>query len=131
MDIGETLYVTSREEWHQWLADNHRGKKEIQLVIRKKSSGEGTTCYEEALEVAVCYCWIDSQPKSIDGSKYAQRFPSRRPTINWSDPNTAPALKMLCEGKMALADIASRPPELLETWRSVGEEVPLSEEPAQ
>jgi hypothetical protein len=122
MDIGETLHVTSREEWRQWLADNHRGKKEIQLVIHKKSSGERTTCYEEALEVAMCCGWIDSQTKSIDGSKYAQRFPSRRPTLNWSDPNTALALKMLCEGKTASADIASRPPELLGTWRSEGEE---------
>jgi hypothetical protein len=81
--------------------------------------------------VAACYGWIDSQTKSIHGSKYAQRFPSRRPTINCPDPSTALALKMLCEGKMASADIASRPPELLETWRSEGEEVPLWEEPAQ
>jgi uncharacterized protein YdeI (YjbR/CyaY-like superfamily) len=116
MEFGETFSTTSREEWRQWLAEHHGLKAEIWLVFYKKGSGKPSLPYEEAVEEAVCYGWIDSLVKSIDEERYARRFSPRRPGGEWSAYNMRRALKMLRAGKMAPAGEALLPPEVLEAW---------------
>ena len=116
MKIGETLDTASREEWRHWLAQNHDSKDEIWLVFYKKASGKPSLPYDEAVEEAVCYGWIDSLVKSIDDDKYTRRFSPRRPGSEWSAYNKRRALKMMRTGKMTPPGEALLPPEVLDAF---------------
>ena len=120
MDIGKTLDVASREEWRRWLTDNHQSEKEIWLFLYKKASPQRPITYSEAVDEATCYGWIDSQSKSMDERKYAQRFSPRQKNSYWSEPNKARALKMLREGRMAPAGLAALPADVIEGWNKQG-----------
>jgi len=84
MEIGETLLVTTRQEWREWLAQYHRDRKEIWLIYYKKSSGKTGISYEASLEEALCFGWIDGANKGINEEIYAGRFTPRRPKSPWS-----------------------------------------------
>lgn len=73
--------------WEQWLEHNHAESKGIWLQMFKKGSGVTSVNYAEALDVALCYGWIDGQLKSIDELSYMQRFTPRRPKSIWSKRN--------------------------------------------
>ncbi|MBI2845391.1 MAG: hypothetical protein HYX86_02470 [Chloroflexi bacterium] len=117
MEIGETLYVLTRQDWRKWLAKHHKDKEEIWLFIKKQSSKKTGPSLEEAVEEAICYGWIDSQQKSIDQEKYALRFTPRRKDSNWVESNQARARKMIAAGKMTKAGVALLPPELIKIWQ--------------
>lgn len=87
MKLGKTLYVTNRKDWRSWLQKNHNKEKEIWLIYYKKSSGKLRIPYNDAVEEALCYGWIDSIAKSIDEEKFAQRFTPRRPKSQISEMN--------------------------------------------
>jgi uncharacterized protein YdeI (YjbR/CyaY-like superfamily) len=111
MEIGQTLSVRSRADWRRWLA-RHAGSKEIWLLYNKKTSGKGGITYDESVEEALCYGWIDGQVKTIDEATYAGRFTPRRPGSSWSASNMARIKRLLEEGRMSEAGLASLPPEL-------------------
>ena len=113
MDIGETLYVASRDAWRRWLAEHHAQKPEIWLIFYKKASGKLSLSYDEAVEEAICYGWIDSQIKSMDQERFARRFTPRRERSGWSDPNRKRARKMLRGGRMTDAGRATLPDDIL------------------
>jgi uncharacterized protein YdeI (YjbR/CyaY-like superfamily) len=114
MDIGETLLVASPEEWRAWLTRHYQDRKDIWLVFYKKSSGRtGGITYDEAVEEALCFGWIDSQTKSIDAESFALRFTPRRPRGNWSATNRAAVVRLAVEGRMTEAGKAALPPDLL------------------
>lgn len=117
MEIGETLYVVSRDAWRDWLAAHHAQKEEVWLIFYKKASGKPSLSYDEAVEEAICYGWIDSQIKSMDQERFARRFTPRREGSAWSRYNKQRALKMLREGRMAQAGWALLPDEVLRSWR--------------
>ncbi len=98
MDLGKTLYVTNREQWRSWLAKNHDKEKEIWLVYYRKSSGKPRIPYNDAVEEALCYGWIDSMQKGIDDEKFAQRFSKRRPGSSLSAANKE-RIKLLIQQK--------------------------------
>ena len=116
MEIGETLYVTSRRDFRKWLAKNCRRKKEIWLIFYKKYSGKSSISYDEAVEEALCYGWIDSQQKPIDAEKFARRFTPRKKGSNWAESNIKRALRMLSNGKMTQAGMTLLPAEFLKKW---------------
>ncbi|MFC1722717.1 YdeI family protein [Nanoarchaeota archaeon] len=87
MDLGKTLYVTNRKQWRSWLAKNHNKEKEIWLIYFKKSSGKKRIPYNDAVEEALCYGWIDSILKGIDEEKFTQRFTPRTSKSNLSEMN--------------------------------------------
>ena len=87
MNIGETLYVKNRKDWRAWLAKNHRLAAEIWLIYYKKHSGKPRIPYNDAVEEALCYGWIDSTLKPIDDACYAQRFSPRRKNSKLSEMN--------------------------------------------
>ena len=109
MDVGETVRVRNREEWRKWLARHHRDKKEIWLVYFKKTSGKSGITYDESVEEALAYGWIDGQVKTLDAESYAGRFTPRKPNSNWSESNITRIKKLLVEGRMAEAGMAVLP----------------------
>jgi uncharacterized protein YdeI (YjbR/CyaY-like superfamily) len=112
MDIGKTLKVRSSVEWRRWLARHHADTKEIWLVYYKKVSGKSGITYDESVEEALAYGWIDGQFKSIDEATYAGRFTPRKPRSNWSASNIARVKKLSAEGRMAEPGLAVIPPGL-------------------
>ena len=109
MDIGETVTFRSRDGWRRWLARHHDDKKEVWLVYYKKASGKSGVSYDESVEEALAYGWIDGQTKSIDEVSYAGRFTPRKPNSNWSASNLARVKKLLAEGRMAEPGLATLP----------------------
>ena len=115
MEIGETLLVTSRQEWRAWLAQHHADRKEIWLIYYKKTSGKTGISYEESVEEALCFGWIDGANKGIDAETYAGRFTPRRPKSPWSASNRTRVAHLLREGRMTEAGLAVLPDDLRET----------------
>lgn len=113
MQIGETLLVTTRQQWREWLAQHHHDRKEIWLVYYKKTSGKTGITYDESVEEALCFGWIDGAFKGIDEETYAGRFTPRRPKSPWSASNRTRVTRLLQEGRMTEAGLAALPPELL------------------
>jgi uncharacterized protein YdeI (YjbR/CyaY-like superfamily) len=115
MEIGETLLVTSAQEWRAWLAQHHADCKEIWLVYYKKTSGKTGISYEESVEEALCFGWIDGAIKGIDADTYAGRFTPRRPKSPWSASNRARVAHLLRDGRVTTAGLAVLPPDIRET----------------
>jgi uncharacterized protein YdeI (YjbR/CyaY-like superfamily) len=111
MEITETLFVQSRQEWRAWLAQHHQDRKEIWLIYYKKSSGKTNITYDESVEEALCFGWIDGTNKGIDNEKYAGRFTPRRPKSPWSASNRERVARLLSEGRMTEAGLAVLPAE--------------------
>ena len=109
MEIGETLYVTNRDEFRKWLIQNHQKKKEIWLIQYKKATKKPSINYVEAVEEAICFGWIDGFEKSLDSERYATRFSPRREKSNWTNTNKDRARRMIAEGRMAPAGRAKLP----------------------
>jgi hypothetical protein len=112
MEIGETLYVTTRDEFRAWLMENHLFKREIWLVQYKKATKKPSINYIEAVEEAICFGWIDGFEKGLDAERYATRFTPRRPKSNWTETNKERARKMIAMGRMTEAGRAALPPDL-------------------
>ena len=105
MNLGKTLYVTNRKEWRSWLAKNHTGEKEIWLIFYRKSSGKPRIPYNDAVEEALCYGWIDSLQKGIDEEKFAQRFSPRKPTSRLSEMNKERIRRLIRQNIMTTAGL--------------------------
>jgi uncharacterized protein YdeI (YjbR/CyaY-like superfamily) len=117
MDFGETFYAGSRDAWRGWLADHHAQKQEVWLIFYKKASGKPSLSYDEAVEEAICFGWIDSQIKSMDRERFARRFTPRREASPWSSYNKERALKMLRQRRMTPAGWALLPDEIVRAWQ--------------
>ena len=106
MDIGETLYVTDAGAWRDWLEANHASAAEIWLVYPNKRSGQPRIPYNDAVDEALCFGWIDSIVKSLDAERAAQRFTPRRPKSPLSEMNKARMHRLHAAGKMTPAGLA-------------------------
>jgi len=111
MEIGETLYVTNRTDFRNWLMMNHDIKLAIWLIRYKKATQKPSIDYVEAVEEAICFGWIDNIEKSIDAERYATRFSPRRPRSGWTETNKARARRMIAIGKMTEAGLKKLPPD--------------------
>ena len=112
MEIGETIYVTNRDDFRKWLIPNHKVKKEIWLIQYKKATKKPSINYIEAVEEAICFGWIDGLEKGMDAERYALRFSPRRQKSNWTNTNKDRARKMIAEGRMTPAGRASLPADV-------------------
>ncbi len=101
----EIIPFATPNEWEQWLELNHAVSKGIWLQMYKKSSGIASVVYAEALDVALCYGWIDGQAKSIDTLSYIQRFTPRRPRSIWSKRNIEHIARLMQQGRMKPAGL--------------------------
>ncbi len=100
MNLGKTLYVTDRQTWRAWLTRNYDKEKEIWLIYPKKASGKPRILYNDAVEEALSFGWIDSTAKRIDDASYAQRFSPRNPKSAYSEANKTRLRKLVKEGKV-------------------------------
>jgi uncharacterized protein YdeI (YjbR/CyaY-like superfamily) len=87
MEITQTLYVTNREDWRNWLKKNYKNQKDIWLIYPKKATGKPRIEYNDAVEEALCFGWIDSINKKLDDDHTAQRFSPRKPKAKYSQAN--------------------------------------------
>ena len=102
----ETKLFPSQGAFAQWLAEHHAGSDGAWLQHAKKGAPVPSVTYQEALEVALCFGWIDGQKRSLDASFYLQRWTPRRPRSLWSKVNREKALRYIEEGKMQPAGLA-------------------------
>jgi uncharacterized protein YdeI (YjbR/CyaY-like superfamily) len=98
-----TLYVEDRSQWRSWLEANSQNVPEVWLLFYKKETGGPTITYEEAVEEAICFGWIDGKIKNLDPARFARLFTPRKPKSQWSRINIERARKMIKEGKMTAA----------------------------
>jgi uncharacterized protein YdeI (YjbR/CyaY-like superfamily) len=105
-DSFELVSAASRVEWRAWLAANHATSPGIWLVIHKKNSTEPSVTYDEAVEEALCFGWIDSLMNPLDETRYKQIFTPRKPKSVWSRPNKERVARMIDQGLMTPAGLA-------------------------
>jgi uncharacterized protein YdeI (YjbR/CyaY-like superfamily) len=96
----ETLRCRSARTFEAWLRKNHSTSEGAWLEIAKPGAPESTISYGEALEIALCYGWIDGQKKAQDATHWLQRFTPRRPRSMWSKVNRARAEALVAAGRM-------------------------------
>jgi uncharacterized protein YdeI (YjbR/CyaY-like superfamily) len=99
MTVRETLYVTTRKQWRDWLGDNFDKAKDIWLVYPGKNTGKIRILYNDAIEEALCFGWVDSTVKTFDKDHTIQRFTPRNPGSDYSQANKE-RLKWLLDNKM-------------------------------
>ena len=95
----------SRAKWKAWLAKHHTTSAGVWLEIAKKGSGIASVSYPEAIEVALCYGWIDGQKAAADGDHWHQRFTPRKPRSRWSKINREKATELIERGEMKPAGL--------------------------
>ncbi|HWI94836.1 MAG TPA: YdeI/OmpD-associated family protein [Solirubrobacterales bacterium] len=100
------LLFASKQELEAWLEENQGGADGLWLKIAKKGSGVESVDYAEALELALCFGWIDSQKRGFDEVFFLQRFTPRRPRGKWSQINRAKAEELIAAGVMRPAGLA-------------------------
>ena len=105
MKITKTLHVTTRAAWRAWLRKHHRREREVWLLYYKKDSGRPRIPYDDAVEEALCFGWIDSTVQTIDATKYTQRYTPRRDGSAWSPSNIERMRRLIREGRMTKAGL--------------------------
>ena len=94
------IKLASRNAWAAWLGRRHADSAGVWLKIAKKAAGTNTVSYAEAVDVALCYGWIDGQKDKLDDDFWLQRFTPRRPKSKWSQRNRVRALELIDTGEM-------------------------------
>lgn len=100
------LLFTQADEFAAWLAEHCSTSADAWLKIAKKGTGVTTVTYAEAVEVALCYGWIDSQMRRLDETYVVQRFSPRRARSPWSKINRGKAEELIAAGRMAPSGLA-------------------------
>ena len=103
----ETVFAENRLEWRRWLAKNHARVTEIRLAFYRKGTGNQTVSYEEAVEEALCFGWVDGLKKKLNEECYTYRFTPRKPKSAWSKSNLARVERLIAQGKMMPAGLAA------------------------
>jgi uncharacterized protein YdeI (YjbR/CyaY-like superfamily) len=95
----------SKKKWADWLARQHTKSPGVWLKLAKKNSAIASVTYDEAVEVALCYGWIDGQKKGLDDKYWLQKFTPRGPKSIWSKINTEKAARLIASSEMKPAGL--------------------------
>jgi uncharacterized protein YdeI (YjbR/CyaY-like superfamily) len=106
-DIMNPHYFTSPIKFHQWLEKHHATSSELLVGFYKVGSGKPSIAYQEALDEALCFGWIDGIRKSVDEERYTIRFTPRKPTSNWSNVNIKRMQELIAAGRVQPAGLAA------------------------
>lgn len=101
------IHFESPREWEAWLEENHATSKGLWIKFAKKGSGISSVSYQEAVDAALCFGWIDGQSASFDEKFWLQRFTPRGPKSKWSQINRDKAAAFIVQGKMRAAGLAA------------------------
>jgi uncharacterized protein YdeI (YjbR/CyaY-like superfamily) len=102
-DEREQVHVESVAEWHRWLAAHHARRDGVWLVSWKPVTGRPRVAYEEAVEEALAFGWIDSKGRSLDDERSMQWFSPRRPGSGWARTNKERIIRLERDGRMTAA----------------------------
>ncbi len=100
------IHFESPREWEAWLDENHATSKGLWIKLAKKDSGIASVSYQEALDAALCFGWIDGQKGAFDDRFWLQRFTPRGPKSKWSQINREKANQLAAQGKMKASGLA-------------------------
>lgn len=100
------IHPLTREEWRAWLEKNHTRREGVWLVSYKKTTGKLRFAYEEAVEEALCFGWVDSKGNKLDSERSMLWFAPRKPGTGWSRPNKQRVERLIETGQMAPAGLA-------------------------
>lgn len=106
MKITQTFTASNRAEWRSWLDEHGATESEVWLVYYKAGTGKPTISYQDSLEEALCFGWIDSIIQKIDAESYARKFNPRRAGSKWSELNKHLVAKLVQERRMTEAGLA-------------------------
>jgi uncharacterized protein YdeI (YjbR/CyaY-like superfamily) len=106
MKINQTFTPPGRAAWQEWLAEHGKTESEVWLVYYKAGTGKPTISYEDSLEEALCFGWVDSLIQKIDEQKYARKFTPRKPGSKWSELNKHLVAKLVQQDRMTEAGMA-------------------------
>ena len=102
----ERVQPKTRAEWRRWLAKHHDSAPGVWFVAWKKASGNVSPSYDEQVEEALCFGWIDSRPQKVDDERAALLFTPRKPRSGWAGTNKARVERLIADGKMQPAGLA-------------------------
>ena len=114
LEDAKLLNVSKRSEWRKWLEKHHASEQEVWLVYYKGHTGKPRIPYNDAVEEALCFGWIDSTVRRIDPDRFAQRFSIRRANAPYSQANKERLRRLVREGKVIDEVLASLGPVLKE-----------------
>ena len=105
----KTLLVETLDRWRDWLDEHHASESEVWLVFYKQQTGVASIDYEDALDEALCFGWVDSLVKRLDDRRYARKFTPRRPDSRWSAKNRQRYEALKAIGRLKPAGIKRGP----------------------
>ena len=106
---AKTFDARTRPQWRKWLQAHHASATEIWLVFHKRHTGKGSMTYDDSVEEALCFGWIDSIIRRLDDDRYARKFTPRKPDSRWSAINRRRYADLEARGLLAPAGLARRP----------------------
>jgi len=113
----EEVYISDRAGWREWLACNHGQSAGVWLVFYRSSTRKPSLAYEEAVEEALCFGWIDSIIRKLDAERYVRKFTPRRRGSNWSESNRRRVFRLLEQDMMTEQGMAAvREAKASGTW---------------
>ena len=104
--LPDQFYAQTRAEWRAWLLEHHEQKMGVKLVFDKKSSGSRQLSYNDQVEEALCFGWVDSKPGKFDEHRSMLYFSPRKAKSGWSKPNKERIARLLEQGLMMPAGLA-------------------------
>lgn len=105
-DGQPSFHAPDPDAWRQWLSDHHATEKSVWLIIYRKNSGTPSINYDQAVDVALCFGWIDSKANKRDEQSYYQFFARRNPKSKWSRVNKQKIERLSAEGLLHPAGLA-------------------------
>ena len=106
-DSYEQVLAENQAQWHTWLEAHHGTSPGIWLITWKKASGQPQFSYDAIVDEALCYGWVDSRPRSIDGQQSARLITPRKPASNWSARNKTRVEQLTAAGRMQPSGLAA------------------------
>jgi uncharacterized protein YdeI (YjbR/CyaY-like superfamily) len=101
-----SIHPPTLADWRDWLATNHTRAEGVWLITWKKSAGKPTISYEESVEEALCFGWVDSKGNKLDDERTMLWFAPRKAGSGWSRPNKARVERLIAQGRMTPAGLA-------------------------
>lgn len=120
MKMNQTLVAQNRQEWRAWLEQHYQSESEVWLIFAKSHTGQPCISYDDSVEEALCFGWIDSIIQKIDEDTYARKYTPRTNTAKWSDLNKRRVAKLIREGRMTEAGLE----KIAENASTFSEEAP-------
>jgi uncharacterized protein YdeI (YjbR/CyaY-like superfamily) len=105
----KTLDARTPEQWRRWLADHHDSESEGWLVFHKRHTGQASIAYEDAVDEALCFGWIDSLVMRLDDARYARKFTPRKADSKWSTSNRKRYAQLKASGRLMPAGLNRAP----------------------